>query len=120
MNAGIYILLFVLLTFGVSPAQSIGDVQSEAVKIEARTAKGFAYPYYIYVPKAMRGQSEARKRMHTILVIPNNAGKSSDDFTVHEAPAVGRLLRFSFTRRKLCVIQPARAISKRFPAVSWI
>jgi dienelactone hydrolase len=84
MKKVIYILLFVLLTFSISPAQDVGIIQNEAVKIEAQPTKGFAYPYYLYVPKAMR-QVGMQKQTHMILVLPNNAGKTSDNFAVHEA-----------------------------------
>jgi predicted esterase len=86
MKKVIYILLFVLLAFSISPAQIVGDLQDEPVKIEAQPTKGFSYPYYLYVPKAMR-EVGARKQTQTILVIPNNAGKTDDDFAVHEADA---------------------------------
>jgi dienelactone hydrolase len=86
MKEVIYILLFVLLALNISPAQTVGDIQDEPVKIEAQPTKGFAYPYYLYVPKAMR-EVGARKQTQTILVIPNNAGKTDDDFAVHEADA---------------------------------
>jgi pimeloyl-ACP methyl ester carboxylesterase len=48
------------------------------------TASGFSYPYYLYVPRSIL-RSEGTKRKHTILVIPNNAGKTSDSLEVHEA-----------------------------------
>jgi dienelactone hydrolase len=85
MKNVLYFLLFVLLTPSVSLAQTAGNVSSEISKIEAKPAKGFAYPYYLYVPKAIREEAkDGKKKMHTILVIPNNAGKSSDDLNVHE------------------------------------
>jgi dienelactone hydrolase len=84
MKHVLYFLFLILLAPGVSSAQTSGDVPSEAVKIEAKPAKGFAYPYYLYVPKAMREAAGGGKKTHTILVIPNNAGKLSDDFNVHE------------------------------------
>jgi dienelactone hydrolase len=80
-----YFLLFILLAGGISSAQTAGNVSSESVKIEAHPAGGFAYPYYLYVPKALREEATDRKKTRTILVIPNNAGKLSDDFNVHEA-----------------------------------
>ena len=80
-----YFLLFILLASGISSAQTVGNVSSESVKIEAQPAKGFAYPYYLYVPKAMREEIKDAKKTRTILVIPNNAGKTSDNFAVHEA-----------------------------------
>jgi dienelactone hydrolase len=80
-----YFLLFILLAPGISSAQTVGNVSSESVKIEAQPAKGFAYPYYLYVPKSMREEVKDAKKTRTIFVIPNNAGKTSDDFAVHEA-----------------------------------
>jgi dienelactone hydrolase len=86
MKNVLYFLLFTLLAPGVSSAQTAGNVSSEITKIEAKPAKGFAYPYYLYVPKALREETkDGKKKTHTILVIPNNAGKTSDDFNVHEA-----------------------------------
>ncbi|HEX9961133.1 MAG TPA: hypothetical protein VGB00_09390 [Pyrinomonadaceae bacterium] len=79
-----YFLLFILLAAGISPAQMVGNVSSEIVKIQAQPAEGFAYPYYLYVPKAVREEKKDAKKTRTILVIPNNAGKTSDDFSVHE------------------------------------
>jgi dienelactone hydrolase len=83
MKNVLYFLSFILLAPGISPAQTAGNVSSEIIRMEAKPAKGFAYPYYLYVPKAMR-EAKGGKKTHTILVIPNNAGKLSDDFNVHE------------------------------------
>jgi dienelactone hydrolase len=80
----LYVLWLVLLAPGVSPAQTAGNASPEIVKVEARREGGFAYPYYLYVPKAVRGGAVGGKKAHTILVIPNNAGKASDDLNVHE------------------------------------
>jgi dienelactone hydrolase len=76
-------LLFSLLVHGMSTAQTAGNVSSEMIKTEAKPARGFAYPYYLYVPKAIREKAKDAKKTHTILVIPNNAGKLSDDFNVN-------------------------------------
>jgi dienelactone hydrolase len=85
MKNVLYFLLFVLLAPAISPAQTPGNVSPESGKVEAKPAGGFAYPYYLHVPKAMREAAGGVKRKaHTILVIPNNAGKVSDDFNVHE------------------------------------
>jgi len=85
MKNVLYFLLFILLAPGTSAAQTAASVSSDIVKMEAQPAKGFAYPYYLYVPKAMRVEAQGgKKKTRTILVIPNNAGKTSDDFNVHE------------------------------------
>jgi dienelactone hydrolase len=68
----------------MSSAQTVDNASSEIIKIEAQPDKGFAYPYYLHVPKAIREETRGGKKTHTILVIPNNSGKLSDDFTVQE------------------------------------
>ncbi len=77
-------LLSIILAPGIPSAQTADNRSSAIVKVEAQPAKGFAYPYYLYVPKALREGAGGGKRTHTLLVIPNNAGKGSDDFNVHE------------------------------------
>ena len=84
MKRTLYLLSVILFAAAGSLAQTAGNSSPEILKVEAKPAKGFAYPYYLYVPKAMR-EPESMKKRHTILVIPNNAGKLSDDLTVHEA-----------------------------------
>jgi dienelactone hydrolase len=77
--------LFLLFIVGGCWAQAAGNnLSAEAVKIEAKPNKGFSYPYYLYVPPALR-DAKARKQTHTLLVIPNNTGDISDDLSVHEA-----------------------------------
>lgn len=77
--------LFLLFIVGGCWAQAAGNnLSAEAVKIEAKPNKGFSYPYYLYVPPALR-DAKARKEIHTLLVIPNNTGEISDDLSVHEA-----------------------------------
>lgn len=60
-------------------------------KIEANPARGFAYPYYLYVPPELREDTTAKNRTHTILVLPNNTGKLDDDLAVHEADVKKRM-----------------------------
>jgi dienelactone hydrolase len=78
-----YLLLFILSVSIITSAQTVKDIPSEIAKIEPQSNKGFAYPYYLYVPNAIR-QAGKSKKTHDILVIPNNAGKLSDDLVVHE------------------------------------
>jgi dienelactone hydrolase len=85
MRHVLYFLSFILLAPGISAAQETRNTPSSGiVKIEAKPAGGFAYPYYLYVPQALRAGARKGKGTHAILVIPNNAGKVSDDFSVHE------------------------------------
>lgn len=71
------------------------------VKIDAQPSKGFAYPYYLYVPSELRTAAE-QKSQHTILVLPNNTGKINDNLSVHEddvkrrmaqVPAIASMLK---------------------------
>ena len=62
MKKVIYILLFILLAHGISSAQTVGNISSESVKIEAQPAKGFAYPNNLYVPKVMREEYKDSKK----------------------------------------------------------
>ena len=59
-------------------------------KFEAKPEKGFAYPYYLYVPPEL-SEAQSQKTTHTILVIPNNTGKIDDAFEVHEADVKKRM-----------------------------
>src|SRR5215218_2884816 len=59
-------------------------------RIAANPQKHFAYPYYILVPQELRTIT-AEREQHTILVLPNNTGKISDDFEVHEADVKKRM-----------------------------
>ena len=83
-------LLFILCAVTSALAQTTGNSSPEILKVEPKASEGFAYPYYLYVPKAMR-EPEALKKKRTLLVIPNNSGKLSDDFSVHEEDVKRRI-----------------------------
>ena len=83
-------LLFILFAVASALGQTAGSSSPEILKVEPKPSEGFAYPYYLYVPKAVR-EPEARKKNHTLLVIPNNSGKLSDDFSVHEEDVKRRI-----------------------------
>jgi hypothetical protein len=71
---------------------------SEVLKVDPNTEKGFSYPYYLYVPSALR-ETAQKDKLHSFLVIPNNTGQISDDFAFHEAdvkrklPAIGPFMK---------------------------
>ena len=93
MRKAIYILSFLLLVAGGGFAQANvvnNDVSSALVRVEAKPEKGFAYPYYLYVPPELRG-AKARKARQTILVLPNNTGRLDDALEVHEADVKRRM-----------------------------
>jgi dienelactone hydrolase len=88
-----YILSFILLLINGCLAQNAANnspAPPETIKIEAQPDKGFAYPYYLYVPPELR-EVKARKARHTILVLPNNTGKIDDSLEVHEADVKKRM-----------------------------
>ncbi|HEX8736874.1 MAG TPA: hypothetical protein VF721_16190 [Pyrinomonadaceae bacterium] len=93
MRKAIYILSFLLLLAGGCLAQANvvnNDVSSALVRVAAKPEKGFAYPYYLYVPPELR-EAAARKMRQTILVLPNNTGKLDDALEAHEADVKKRM-----------------------------
>jgi dienelactone hydrolase len=80
------ICLFILIAASAALAQAAGSnstAPAEVIRVEAQPDKGFSYPYYIYVPAALRSEAEQHKT-HSFLVIPNNTGKIDDDLKFHE------------------------------------
>jgi len=53
----------------------------ELIKISASPEKGFEWPYYLSIPKTL-------SRNTTLLVEPNNTGRSSDDLNYHDTAAL--------------------------------
>jgi predicted esterase len=98
------VIAFVCLA-GLAQAQSGAAKASETVKIEA--GKGFAYPFYLYLPAALR-EEPARNRVHSLLVIPNNTGAGDDDLAVHEQSVKQKMLQvgFVFGRLEVPVLMP--------------
>lgn len=88
-------LIFVLIISAAAFAQAQSPAvpaltEKDYVRIDANTAAGFAYPYYLYVPPEFRSDAN-RKVKQTILVLPNNTGKVDDDFAEHEADVKKRM-----------------------------
>lgn len=86
----ISVILLILSSAGFCFAQNKPVDPKDIIKVEADAAKGFAYPYYLYVPPDLRN---AKTQTQTILVIPNNTGKIDDDLSVHEADVKKRILQ---------------------------
>lgn len=85
---GFLLFLLVILAAAIVSARAFNP--NDVIKVEARAAKGFAYPYYLYVPPELRAPA-ARKETHTILVLPNNTGKIDDALEIHEADVKKRM-----------------------------
>jgi len=90
MKKIIYGILLILSTASLVSAQNATVDPKDIIKIEASAAKGFAYPYYLYVPPELR-DAKLQNETHTILVIPNNTGKVNDDLSVHDADVKRRM-----------------------------
>lgn len=103
MKQIILICTILLFAAGVCTAQNSND-SSEVIKVEADASKGFAYPYYLYIPAAMR-ETDAEKKTHSLLVIPNNSGKINDDPAFHEADVKRKMPQIgAFVNEKLKVV----------------
>ena len=91
-----------LFSFAAIAQEPTPDVR----KIEADPSRGFAYPYYLYVPP----KSEQPVGRH-LLVLPNNTGKGNDDLNFHEANVKRRIAQVPLAFGKL----NAPAIMPVFP-----
>lgn len=60
------------------------EQQPELTRIEASSAKGFNYAYYLFIPKGVTN-APAPRAQKSLLVLPNNTGKIDDDIAVHDA-----------------------------------
>lgn len=91
MKSFIFGLIFVLCISVESFSQVPTPLtDKDYVRIDANSKAGFGYPYYLYVPPEVRNDPD-RKKVQTILVLPNNTGKVDDDFAVHEADVKRRM-----------------------------
>jgi predicted esterase len=93
MKRGFFCLFFVLIAAIVTSSSTASNPSLRNLAYERVSpvpAKHFLYPYYFYLPPELKTE-EALSQTHTLLVIPNNTGKVSDDFYVHEADARRRM-----------------------------
>lgn len=91
MKYPILVSLFLAATFVAGLGQTTSQLtDKDYIRIDANSQAGFNYPYYLYVPPELK-TADARSKIHTILVLPNNTGKVDDDFSVHEADVKKRM-----------------------------
>ncbi|WP_428240255.1 alpha/beta fold hydrolase [Gynuella sp.] len=64
-----------------------GSFENNLQVIDARPEQQFYWPYLLYIPDHVRSFQQPAD----ILVLPNNTGSSSDDFSVHFAAAENQL-----------------------------
>lgn len=97
-----YIFLIILVTASLVSAQNNTPGSKNVVRVEADASKGFSYPYYLYVPDALR-EGSAKNQTHNLLVAPNNTGKINDDLAVHEANVKQKMMQMGMAFGKLNV-----------------
>ena len=102
MKPVIYIFLTIFLTAGIVTAQDKAPESKKIVKVEADASKGFAYPYYLFVPDGLRDE-KAKNQTHNLLVIPNNTGTVDDDLAVHEKNVKQKMAQVEMAFGKLNV-----------------
>ena len=87
------ILLFTLtLSLSLAAlAQAPETPTGKTARIDPAPEKGFSYPYYLFTPA-----SPESGNTQTLLVIPNNTGKTSDDLNDHEANVKGKMAQAAF------------------------
>jgi dienelactone hydrolase len=91
MHKALISFIFILSAIVIAIAQApVAITEKDFVRVDADRAKGFAYPYYLYVPPELR-DAKGQNGSHTILVLPNNTGQIDDDFAVHEADVKKRM-----------------------------
>lgn len=102
-----YIFLIILVSASFAAAQNSAPESKNVIKIEADAAQGFQYPYYLFVPDALRGE-QAKSATHNLLVAPNNTGKLSDDLGVHEANVKQKMMQMgmAFGKMNVPVLMP--------------
>jgi predicted esterase len=116
MKTAIYVFLFILLTASFVPAQNNSPESKNIVKVEADAAKGFTYPYYLYIPDALRAEA-AKNQAHNLLVAPNNTGALNDDLAAHEKNVKQKMMQMGLAFGKLNV--PVLMPVFPRPATDW-
>ena len=92
MIKALILLTFVFLAApGVSAQAPQLLTEKDYLRVAPDAGRGFMYPYYLYVPPEI-SSSPDKKRVFTILVIPNNTGVMNDSFETHEADVRRRIL----------------------------
>jgi pimeloyl-ACP methyl ester carboxylesterase len=103
-----FVIISLLFIAAISmPAQETAEPKPVTEKIEADAAKGFAYPFYLYTPASFDGE-KSKNKTQTILVMPNNTGKISDDPAVHEENVKRKMMQvaFAFGKLETAVLMP--------------
>lgn len=78
------LLLGVFLVAAIGVAMLLGPYAWRVRHVDADPRLGFRSDYYLYVPKTLRRDGRA---LATLLVQPNNSGRTSDDIATHRRDA---------------------------------
>jgi predicted esterase len=97
MRSVISFLLVLLFALAIS-AQEKPKFSAKTTKVEADPEKGFSYPYYLFTPSSFYSKKD---KTHTILVVPNNTGKTDDDLGFHEKNVKRKIFQAAFVFNKL-------------------
>ncbi|RZA21950.1 MAG: hypothetical protein EOP93_01600 [Lysobacteraceae bacterium] len=77
-------LLAIFLVAGIGVAVLLGPYALRVRHVEADAGKGFHADYYLYVPPSLHHDAAG---LATLLVQPNNSGRTSDDIASHRRDA---------------------------------
>ena len=78
------ILLGLLLMAGIGVAVLLGPYALRVEHVAAQPRNGFQSDYYLYLPTSLRRDASG---LATLLVQPNNSGRTSDDIASHQRDA---------------------------------
>jgi pimeloyl-ACP methyl ester carboxylesterase len=78
------VLLGLALVIGIGVAALLGPYALRVDRVAANPATGFRSDYYLYVPATLHRDARG---MATLLVQPNNSGRTSDDIASHQRDA---------------------------------
>lgn len=78
------VLLGIFLLVGLGIAALLGPYALRVQHVAAQPRDGFHSDYYLYVPATLRHDAGGRA---TLLVQPNNSGRTSDDIGAHQRDA---------------------------------
>ncbi|MCO6510320.1 MAG: hypothetical protein J5I65_05955 [Aridibacter famidurans] len=101
MKTTLLLIAFLLLAAAAFP-QDAPSQPGKTERIEADTSKGFSYPYFLYIPPALR-EENAQKGIQTLLVVPNNTGKPIDGLEEHEKNVSSKMVQIAFVFGRLNV-----------------
>lgn len=110
--------IFLLLLTVVLPiaAQNANETANDPLRVEASPSDGFSSTYYLYVPRSIRDGAD-EKREFTMLVIPNNSGKTSDDPAFEETDVAEKMKQNAHFADRLGVILLEPAFPR--PTTEW-